>query len=219
MEYLISLLPDFWQATQETFLMVITSTLFTVLVGLPLGVLLVITDRKGLLEAPTLNQVLGAIVNIGRSLPFVILLVAIMPFTRLVVGTTIGTTAAIVPLAVAAIPFFGRVAETSLREVDPGVVEAARAMGCTVWQIVWKVLIPEALPSLVLGITITIISILSYSAIAGTVGAGGLGDLAIRYGYERFETSVMIATVILLIVLVQLLQYGGNWLARRLSHR
>ncbi len=219
MEYLLSLLPDFWQATQETFLMVITSTLFTVLVGLPLGVLLVITDRKGLLEAPALNQALGAIVNIGRSLPFVILLVAIMPFTRLVVGTTIGTTAAIVPLTVAAIPFFGRVAETSLREVDPGVVEAARAMGCTIWQIVWKVLIPEALPSLVLGITITIISILSYSAIAGTVGAGGLGDLAIRYGYERFETSVMIATVILLIVLVQLLQYIGNWLAHRLSHR
>jgi D-methionine transport system permease protein len=217
MDYWLSLLPDFWQATQETFLMVIASTLFTVLIGLPLGVLLVITDRNGLLEAPTLNQVLGAIVNAGRSLPFVILLVAITPFTRLIVGTTIGTTAAIVPLTVAAIPFFGRVAETSLREVDSGVVEAAKAMGSTNWQIISKVLIPEALPSLVLGITITIISILSYSAIAGTVGAGGLGDLAIRYGYERFETSVMIATVVLLIVLVQLIQLVGNRLAQRLA--
>lgn len=219
MDSWLSLLPDLWQATQETFFMVVVSTVLTVIVGLPLGVLLVVTDRGGLLHLPALNQVLGAIVNIGRSLPFIILLVAITPFTRLVVGTTIGTSAAIVPLTVAAIPFFGRVAETSLREVDPGVIEAAKSLGCTNWQIIAKVLIPEALPSLVLGITITIISILSYSAIAGAVGAGGLGDLAIRYGYERFETEVMVITVVLLIVLVQGLQLLGNRLARSLSRR
>lgn len=213
------LLPDLWQATQDTFLMVGVSTLFTVLFGLPLGVLLVTTDRDGLLDMPWLNQILGVIVNIGRSLPFIILLVAITPFTRLVTGTTIGTSAAIVPLTVAAIPFFGRVAETSLREVDRGVVEAAKAMGCTHWQIIAKVLLPESLPSLVLGITITVISLLGYSAIAGAVGAGGLGDLAIRYGYQRFETDVMIITVVLLVVLVQGIQLLGNLLARRIAKR
>ncbi|GHO96390.1 metal ABC transporter permease [Reticulibacter mediterranei] len=213
------LLPDLWQATQDTFLMVGVSTLFTVLVGLPLGVLLVTTDRDGLLDIPWLNQILGVIVNIGRSLPFIILLVAITPFTRLVTGTTIGTAAAIVPQTVATIPFFGRVAETSLREVDRGAVEAAKAMGCTHWQIIAKVLLPESLSSLVLGITITIISLLGYSAIAGAVGAGGLGDLAIRYGYQRFETGVMIITVVLLVVLVQGIQVLGNLLARRIAKR
>ncbi|QBD78832.1 ABC transporter permease [Ktedonosporobacter rubrisoli] len=212
-----TLLPDLWQATLQTLLMVGISTLLTALIGLPLGVLLVITDEDGLRHMPALHQVLGVIVNIGRSLPFIILLVAIMPFTRLVVGTTIGTVAAIVPLTVAAIPFFGRVAETSLREVDKGVVEAASAMGCTLWQIITKVLIPEALPSLILGITITIISLLSYSAVAGAVGAGGLGDLAIRYGYQLFETDVMIVTVVLLIIMVQGIQFLGNLAARRLA--
>lgn len=211
------LLPDLWQATQDTLLMVVVSTIFTVLLGLPLGVLLVVTDRDGLLQFPWLHHILGFIVNIGRSLPFIILLVAITPFTRLLVGTTIGTSAAIVPLTVAAIPFFGRVAETSLREVDGGVVEAAKAMGCNGWQIVLKVLIPEALPSLILGVTITIISLVGYSAIAGAVGAGGLGDLAIRYGYQRFETGVMVVTVVLLIVFVQVIQWIGNRLAERMA--
>lgn len=212
----MSLLPDLIQATQDTLYMVFVSTLFTVIIGLPLGVLLVITDRDGLLSMPLFNQILGVIVNIGRSLPFIILLVAIMPFTRLVVGTTIGTTAAIVPLTIAAIPFFGRIAETSLREVDKGVVEAAKAMGCNLWRIIAKVLIPEALPSLILGIAITIISLIGYSAIAGAVGAGGLGDLAIRYGYQRFETNVMIITIILLIIIVQGIQLLGDIIARRL---
>ena len=214
-----SLLPDLIQAIQDTLWMVSLSTLFTVLIGLPLGILLVATDKGGLLEMRIIHQILGVIVNIGRSLPFIILLVAITPFTRLLVGTTIGTSAAIVPLTIAAIPFFGRVAETSLREVEHGVVEAAKAMGCNSWQIILKVLIPEALPSLVLGITITIISILSYSAVAGAVGAGGLGDLAIRYGYQRFETQTMIITVVLLIIMVQGIQWFGNILARRLVRR
>lgn len=216
---IIDILPDLWQATGETLQMVLVSTFFTILVGLPLGVLLVGTDRRGLFPLRVLHQVIGIIVNIGRSLPFIILLVAITPFTRFVVGTSIGTDAAIVPLTVAAIPFFGRIAETSLREVDAGVVEAAKAMGCTNWQIVLKVLIPEALPSLILGITITIISLLGYSAIAGAVGAGGLGDLAIRYGYQRFETNVMIVTVVLLIILVQGIQLLGNLIASRLVRR
>ncbi len=208
-----------WTGTLDTLYMVGIATLFTVVLGLPLGVFLVVTDRGGLLEAPALNQSLGTVVNAARSLPFIILLVVVIPFTRLVVGTTIGATAAIVPLALAAIPFFARVTETSLREVDRGLVEAAQAMGCTPGQIILKVLIPEALPSLVLGVTITIISLIGYSAMAGAIGGGGLGDLAIRYGYQRFETGVMIATVVLLIVLVQGIQVLGNFFARKVSRR
>lgn len=213
------LLSELWSATLGTLYMVGVATLFTVLLGLPLGVLLVVTDRGQIREMPGLNRVLAAIVNVGRSLPFIILLVAVIPFTRLIVGTSIGSTAAIVPLTIAAIPFFARVVETALREVDRGLVEAAQAMGATNWQIVGKVLIPEALPSLVLGVTITIISLLGYSAMAGAVGGGGLGALAINYGYNRFETDVMIATVVLLIVLVQGLQMLGDRAARRINHR
>jgi D-methionine transport system permease protein len=212
-------LPNLWSASLDTFFMVGVSTVFTIVLGLPLGVLLVITDREGLTPAPAFNQVLGTVVNAARSLPFIILLVVIIPFTRLVVGTTIGATAAIVPLALAAIPFFARVAETALREVDRGLVEAALSMGCNPWQIITKVLIPESLSSIVLGITITIISLIGYSAMAGTIGGGGLGDLAIRYGYQRFETDVMIATVVLLIVMVQGIQILGNSIARRVSKR
>jgi D-methionine transport system permease protein len=209
--------PRFWAATAETLAMVGAATLFTVLLGLPLGVLLVVTERGGLLPAPALSRTLGLAVNVGRSLPFIILLVAVLPLTRLLVGTSIGTAAAIVPLALAAIPFFARVVETALREVDPGLVEAAQAMGCTPGQIVAKVLLPEALPSLVLGLTITVISLVGYSAMAGAVGGGGLGDLAIRYGYQRFETGVMVATVVLLVLLVQGIQLVGSRLARRLG--
>lgn len=212
-------LPALWAGTLDTLYMVGVSTIFTILLGLPLGVLLVVTDRKGLMPKPVFNQVAGAVVNAARSLPFIILLVLIVPFTRLVVGTTIGSTAAIVPLAISAIPFFARVAETSLREVDRGLVEASQAMGCTLWQIIAKVLIPEALPSLVLGVAITIISLIGYSAMAGAIGGGGLGDLAIRYGYQRFETDVMLVTVVLLIALVQGIQALGNSIAQRVSKR
>jgi D-methionine transport system permease protein len=212
-------LPALWAGTLDTLYMVGVATLFTIIFGLPLGVLLVATDRKGLTPARTFNQILGAVVNAARSLPFIILLVVVIPFTRLMVGTTIGVTAAIVPLALSAIPFFARVAETSLREVDHGLVEAAEAMGCTPWQIIVKVLVPEALPSLILGVTITIISLIGYSAMAGAIGGGGLGDLAIRFGYQRFQTNIMIATVVLLIILVQGIQILGNNLARRVSRR
>lgn len=211
--------PNLWKASLETIYMVGISTLFTIILGLPLGVLLVTTDRKGLTPAPVLNQVLGFIVNITRSLPFIILLVLVIPLTRKLVGTSIGSTAAIVPLALAAIPFYARVAETGLREVDRGVVEAAQAMGCSNWEIIRKVLIPEALPSLFLGVALTVISLISYSAMAGAIGGGGLGDVAIRYGYQRYQTEVMIATVILLIVMVQAIQALGNWLAAKVSHR
>lgn len=212
-------LPNLWTGTLDTLYMVGVSTLFTVLLGLPLGVLLVTSDRNGLTPAPAFNLVLGTIINAARSLPFIILLVVVIPFTRLVVGTSIGATAAIVPLSLAAIPFFARVTETALREVDRGLVEAAQAMGCSPRQIILKVLVPEALPSLVLGVALTIISLIGYSAMAGAIGGGGLGDLAIRYGYQRFETTVMIVTVALLILLVQGIQALGNRLAARLSHR
>lgn len=211
--------PQIWKASVDTLYMVGVSTFFTLLLGLPLGILLIITDRNGLVPIPWLNAILGFIINLGRSLPFVILLIAILPFTRFLVGTTIGSKAAIVPLAVSAIPFFARISETSLREVDKGLIEAAQAMGCNIWQIIVKVLLPESLPSLVLGTAITIISLIGYSAMAGTIGGGGLGDLAIRYGYQRFQTEVMIITVVLLIVMVQLVQWLGNLLARSLSHR
>lgn len=206
-------------ATMETLQMTWWSSLFTALGGLLLGVLLVLTDRTGLLPVPPLHQVLGAIVNVGRSLPFIILMVAILPFTRAVTGTTIGTTAAIVPLAVAAIPFYARLVETALREVDPAVIAAARAMGASRWQIVGKVLLREARPGLVAGLTVTVIALIGYSAMAGAIGGGGLGDLAVRYGYQRFETGVMIATVVVLIVMVQLVQMLGDLIARRLTHR
>jgi D-methionine transport system permease protein len=211
--------PNLWKGTLETLYMVGVSTIFTVVLGLPLGVLLVITDQKGLASRPLFNQILSVIVNIARSLPFIILLVLAIPFTRLIVGTSIGATAAIVPLSLAAIPFFARVAETGLREVDRGLIEAAQAIGCSTWQIITKVFIPEALPSLILGTALTIISLISYSAMAGAIGGGGLGDLAIRYGYQRYETNIMIATVVLLILLVQGIQVLGNKFAQKVSKR
>jgi D-methionine transport system permease protein len=201
---------------RETAWMVGVSALLTAVGGLLIGVLLVLTD-KGRLRP--LNVVLGAIVNVGRSLPFIILLVAVIPFTRAIVGTTIGTDAAIVPLTIGAIPFFARIVESALREVPPDVVAAATAMGATRRQIVGKVLLREALPGLVAGLTITVIALVGYSAMAGVVGGGGLGDLAIRYGYQRFETEVMIATVIALVLFVQVVQMVGDLLVRRLSHR
>lgn len=211
--------PLLWEATKESAYMVGVATVLTAVGGLLVGVLLVLTDRGGLLAARPVNAVLGLIVNIGRSLPFIILLVAIIPFTRAVVGTTIGTTAAIVPLTVGAIPFYARIVETSIREVDRDVIAAARAMGASRPEIVRKVLLREARPGLVAGLTITVIALVGYSAMAGVVGGGGLGDLAIRYGYQRFENEVMVATVLLLVVFVQLTQMLGDLVARRLSHQ
>ena len=210
--------PLIWQATRETLMMVGIAMAVTIPLGLALGVLLLISGRGQILEQPLLNKVLGAIVNVGRSVPFIILLVAVIPLTRALVGTTIGTTAAIVPLALATIPFFARIVETALREVPGGLVEAALAAGARRREVVQKVLIPEALPSLVAGVTITTIGVLGYSAMAGAVGGGGLGDVAIRYGYQRYETSITVATVVVLVVLVQVLQFLGDRLARRLSH-
>nr|WP_296068629.1 methionine ABC transporter permease [uncultured Actinoplanes sp.] len=207
-----------WTGLEETAWMVGFSTVLTAVGGMLLGVLLVLTARGGLLEARPVNAVLGLIVNVARSLPFVILLVAVIPVTRAIVGTTIGTTAAIVPLTIGAIPFFARIVEAAIREVTPDVVAAAVAMGATRRQIVGKVLLREARPGLVAGLTITIVALVGYSALAGVVGGGGLGDLAIRYGYQRFETEVMIATVVVLVVFVQLIQSLGDLLVRRLSH-
>ena len=184
-----------------------------------LGVFLRLTDRGGVLENRAVNAVTGAIVNAVRSTPFIILLVAIIPFTRFVVGSSIGTAAAIVPLTISAIPFVARLVETALREVDSGLVEAAQAMGASTRQIVFKVLLPEALPGIVAGLTIMLVSLTGYSAMAGAIGGGGLGDLGIRYGYQRFLPDVMLAVVVILIVFVQLLQSLGDWAVRKLSHK
>ncbi|WP_062231234.1 methionine ABC transporter permease [Aureimonas sp. N4] len=208
-----------WRSTWETLLMTGASGLASLVFGLPIGLLLVLTDRGAILQNLWLNRILGGVVNAFRSVPFIILLVALIPFTRLVVGTSIGTWAAIVPLSVAAIPYYARIAEVSLREVDPNLVEAARAMGAGRWTIVREVLIPEALPGLVSGFVVTLVTLIGATAVAGAIGAGGLGDLAIRYGYQRFETSVMVAVVAILIVLVCLLQWGGDRLVARLDHR
>ena len=201
------------ESTLQTIEMVFWSTVFSLIMGLPLGVLLHVTDREdqgGIIPKPLLNEILSRIVNILRSFPFLILMIVLMPVARFILGTTIGTRAAVVSLSIAAAPFVARVIETSLKEVDPGVVQAAKAMGSTNWQIIVKVMLPEALPSLVSGVTLTIINLIGYSAMAGTIGGGGLGDLAIRYGYQRFRSDVMLAAVIVTIVLVELVQFVGN---------
>ena len=203
----------------DTLLMTGISTVFAYLFGLPLGVALILTQPHGIRPHRGLYRVLDWIVNVGRSLPFIILLVAILPFTRMVAGTAVGVKGAIVPLVVSAAPFIARMVETSLSEVDAGVIEAAQSMGASTFQIVRKVYLPEAMPSLVLGGAISIVSILAYTAIAGTVGAGGLGDIAIRYGHQRGITSVMWVTVVFLIILVQVVQLIFNWLSRRIDKR
>jgi D-methionine transport system permease protein len=206
-------------ATLETLGMVVSSTILAGVVGLVLGVSLTLTRPEGVLPRPFLHRLLGAAINVGRSVPFVILMVAIVPFTRLVAGTSIGTRAAVVPLVVAAIPYVARVVHASLEEVPQGLVEAIAAMGATPVQIIREAYLREARPALVRGMTLVAISLVSYSAMAGAVGGGGLGDLAVRYGYQRFRTDVMVATVIVLVVLVQALQAAGERLARRLDHR
>jgi len=214
-----ALLELFATSLWETLLMVGISGIAGTLIGLPLGVLLRLTDQGGVLQNTALNRVVGGIVNAVRSTPFIILLVAIIPFTRLITGSSIGTAAAVVPLTLAAAPFIARLVETSLREVDHGLVEAAQAMGATTNQIVFKVLLPEALPGIVAAFTITLVSLTGYSAMAGAIGGGGLGDLGIRYGYQRFLPEVMLAVVVVLIAFVQAVQSLGDWAVRRLSHK
>jgi D-methionine transport system permease protein len=207
------------QGTIDTLVMTIASTFFAYVIGLPLGIWFAVTTPTGLAPNKAVNTVLGWIINIGRSIPFSILLVAIIPFTRLVVGTSLGVPGAIVPLTVAAAPFVARIVEQSLAEVDKDLIEAAHSFGASNVQIVVKVMLKESLPSLVRGVAITFVNLFGYSAMAGTVGAGGLGDIAIRYGYQRFRPEIMLATVIILIVLVQLVQFLGNTLAKKLDKR
>jgi ABC-type methionine transport system permease subunit len=214
-----ALLPMLGRATIETLLMVSVSTALAGIAGLALGVLVVATELGGVLPAPRAHRVLGAAINVGRSIPFIILMVAIIPFTRLVVGTSIGTSAAIVPLVVGAIPYVARLAESALKEVDRGVIEAVVTMGATPWQVVRRAYIPEAVPALVRAVTLTAITLVGYSAMAGAVGGGGLGDVAIRYGYQRFRPDVMVMTVIVLVAMVQAIQFAGESLARRLDRR
>ena len=207
------------QGTLDTLYMTLVSTAIAYLIGIPLGVILVITRRDGICPAPKTNAVLGTIVNIMRSVPFLSLIIVLIPFPRLVAGTSIGATATIVPLIVGAAPFIARMVESSLLEVDAGVVEAAQAMGASPWQIVTKVLLKESVPSLVTGAAIALTTILGYSAMAGAVGGGGLGDLAIKYGYHRYQTDVLLLTLIILVLLVQVIQALGNAVAKRIDHR
>lgn len=206
-------------ATLETLYMVALAAVFTVLIGLPVGVLLFLTRKEGILPNRAIAAVLNTVVNIGRALPFVILLIVLIPFTRLLVGTTLGSTAAIVPITLGAFPFFARITESALDEVDRSRIEAVVSMGGSHWHIVSRVLLPEALPALVAGITLTIVMLVGFSAMAGVVGGGGLGDLAIRYGYQRFDNNLMAGTVIVLLLLVQLIQKVGDRLVRSLAYR
>ncbi|SDP04850.1 methionine ABC transporter permease [Selenomonas ruminantium] len=213
------MIPLLTKALGETVYMVAVSMAIASALGIPLGVLLYATDKGQILESPMLNKVIGTVVNAVRSIPFIILMVAIIPFTRLLVGSAIGTTAAMVPLVIASVPFIGRQVETSLKEVPYGLIEAALSMGATPVQIISRVLLPESMPSIVAQLTTVVISLVGESAMAGAIGGGGLGDLAIRYGYQRFRPEVMIATVIILIVLVQAVQFVGNTLAKRLDKK
>ena len=214
-----AMLDLFASSLWETLIMVGISGIVGGLIGVPLGVFLRLTDHGGVLQNGPVNKLVGWLVNAVRSTPFIILLVAIIPFTRFITGSSIGTAAAVVPLTIAAAPFVARLVEAALREVDHGLVEAAQAMGATTSQIVWKVLLPEALPGIVAGLTITFVSLTGYSAMAGAIGGGGLGDLGIRYGYQRFLPEIMLAVVLVLIFFVQAVQGLGDWAVRRLSHR
>ena len=205
--------------TTDTLIMVGVAAILAFLIGLPIALILVSTADFGIYPSKKINQPLGWIINITRSVPFLILMVALIPFTRWIVGTSYGVLAAIVPLTIAAIPFFARIAEVSLREVDQGLIEAAQAMGCNRKQILWHVLLPEALPGIVAGFTVTIVTMISSSAIAGAIGAGGLGDIAYRYGYQRFDMQVMLAVILVLIVLVMLVQVTGDNIAKQLDKR
>ncbi|KQL44784.1 methionine ABC transporter permease [Brevibacillus choshinensis] len=213
------LLELLWEGLLETLYMVFWSSLFALAIGIVLGVTLVVTDKGSILEAPKLNKAIGTVINGVRSLPLIILIVLLLPLSRLIVGTSLGPTAAIVSLSIGAAPFLGRIIENSLKEVSAGKIEAAKAVGATPFTIIFRVLIPEALPALVRGITIGIIGITEFTAVAGAIGAGGLGSLAIRFGYQRFREDVLIATVILIILLVQLIQWTGDYIAKSISKK
>lgn len=204
---------------QQTLHMVLVSALLAVVLGLPLGILLVVTDRRHILDNPSLHKSLGLVVNLVRSTPFIILMVSIIPLTRWIVGTTVGTTAAIVPLTIAITPLFARLVEAAVREVDKSLVDAALSMGGSPWQIMYKVLVPEALPGIIAGLTVTIVSLIGYSTMAGVVGGGGLGDLGIRFGYQRFMPEVMLLVIIILVVMVQSIQFLGDRLSKSVNHR
>lgn len=205
------------ESTLETLYMVFFSTLFSLIIGFPVGILLVITREGNIWEKPKLNRVLEVVINTLRSFPFIILMILLFPLSRLIVGTTIGSTAAIVPLSISAAPFVARMIEGAINEVDKGLIEASSSMGADNWTIIFKVMIPETLPHIIHGITVTVVSLIGFSAMAGTIGAGGLGDLAIRFGYQRFKTDIMIYAVIVIIILVQLLQSLGNYLVYRIK--
>lgn len=203
----------------ETLYMLAVSAILAAAIGIPLGIFLVTTEKGNILSCPLLNKPLAFMVNTVRSIPFIILMVAIIPFTRLLAGTSIGTTAAIVPLTIAAIPYTARMVETSIREIPSGLIEAAESMGASPFQIIIKVMIPEALPSVIESMTVVMVSLIGASAMAGTIGGGGLGDLAIRYGYQRFQADVMLATIVVLVILVQAIQFLGNYLSRKTDKR
>jgi D-methionine transport system permease protein len=203
----------------DTLYMMILSTVAALIIGLPLGIILVITEKGNILELPKVNQVLGTIINIFRSFPSIILIVILLPLSRMIVGTTLGATAAVVPLSIGSAPFFARIIENCLKEVTLGKIEAALAMGATPFTIITQVLIPEALPSLVRGLTLAIIAIIGFTAVAGAIGAGGLGSLAIRFGYMRYRDDVMIATVIVLVILVQGIQWGGDLISKHINRK
>lgn len=205
------------ESTLETLYMVFFSTLFSLIIGFPVGILLVITREGNIWEKPKLNRGLEVVINTLRSFPFIILMILLFPLSRLIVGTTIGSTAAIVPLSISAAPFVARMIEGAINEVDKGLIEASSSMGADNWTIIFKVMIPETLPHIIHGITVTVVSLIGFSAMAGTIGAGGLGDLAIRFGYQRFKTDIMIYAVIVIIILVQLLQSLGNYLVYRIK--
>ncbi len=205
--------------TLDTLQMTVISTIMAMIIGIPLGVVLVVTSKGHILENAALNKALGAIVNATRSIPFIILMVAIIPFTRMVVGTSIGTTAACVPLTLAAIPFLARLVETSIKDIQFGVIEAAQSMGASPFQIIRKVLLPEALPTLIDNVTVLIVNLIGYSAMAGAIGGGGLGDIAIRYGYQRFQGDIMLATIIILIIMVQVIQMIGDGLSKAMNKK
>ncbi len=207
-----------FNGTLETLYMVFLSGLIAMLGGIPLGVLLMTTQRQGILQNRLVNQGMGAITNIVRSIPFIILLVALIPLTRLLIGSSIGTNAAVVPLSIGAIPFVARIVESALMEVSPGLIEAGFAMGARPRQIIKKVLLPEAMPAIINGMTLTLITLVGYSAMAGAVGGGGLGAVAINYGYQRFDTMIMLVTVIILVIIVQLIQFLGDFIVKKLSH-
>ena len=205
--------------TLDTLQMTVISTIMAMIIGIPLGVVLVVTSKGHILENAALNKILGAIVNATRSIPFIILMVAIIPFTRMVVGTSIGTTAACVPLTLAAIPFLARLVETSIKDIQFGVIEAAQSMGASPFQIIRKVLLPEALPTIIDNVTVLIVNLIGYSAMAGAIGGSGLGDIAIRYGYQRFQGDIMLATIIILIIMVQVIQMIGDGLSKAMNKK